>query len=135
MYLCIYVYFYHEGSLRIIIVISTAIINYHNYQNDISFFIKYETLSLNRVIQVFKIVHTCGTFNRSWQIVPGVNYSVTERVFSNVTFGLWLNQVHVTHGLFVRPDCHSVASGVVVVLSGDFEEGVDGDIVHFMVYP
>ena len=42
----------------------------------------------------FKIIYILGSLHMSWETVPMIHHSTTEKVLPHIKIGLWLNKVH-----------------------------------------
>ena len=84
------------------------------------------------VIIVFEIVHTGGKFHVTWKRIPLVDYSMTEKVASWFTNVCRLGEVESGYYSIIWSQSLPESCSVIVVGTGDFEEGGDRQIINLM---
>ena len=84
------------------------------------------------VIIVFKIVNTCRELYIIWKRIPLVHHSVTKKVTSLFPVVSRLGEVKSGYCHVIWSQSLPEPCSVIVVGTGDFEEGGDRQIINLM---
>ena len=84
------------------------------------------------VIIVLEIINTCRELHVAWKSIPFVHYSMTEEVTSLLTNVSRLGEVKSGYCNVIWSQYLPESCSVIVVGTGDFEEGGDRQIINLM---
>ena len=84
------------------------------------------------VIIVLEIVDTSREFHVTRKSVPFIYYSMTEEVTSRFTYVCRLGEVESGYNIVIWSQSLPKSCSMIVVSTGDFEEGGDRQIIDLM---
>ena len=84
------------------------------------------------VIIVLEIVNTSREFHITWESIPLIHYSMTEKVASWFTNVCRLGEVESGYYSIIWSQSLPESCSVIVVGTGDFEESGDRQIINLM---